>query len=72
MAVTIEKEKLEKQLLELSDTEPKYVSGLLKMLKERIELKQDSEFDEIMHKNFAKYESVFKSDYIPINIRTQK
>jgi hypothetical protein len=61
MAITIEKEELEKRLIELSETEPQYISNLFRILKERFEVKQISEIDKLINEDFAEYESVFKA-----------
>jgi guanylate kinase len=61
MAITIEKEELEKRLIELSETEPQYISNLFRILKERFEVKQISEIDKLINDDFAEYESVFKA-----------
>jgi hypothetical protein len=61
MAITIEKEELEKRLFELSDSEPQYVSNLISILKERFQSTKTLEIDKIIDEDFAEYESVFKA-----------
>jgi hypothetical protein len=61
MAITIEKEGLEKRLFELCETEPEYIIELFKITKNKLEQNRQFKFDENMMKIFEKYENVFKS-----------